>query len=173
VKLTENQVEIFLNLERLAIHARDRHRFGNRIKIDSHFPEASKAYYEATPQRLLSQSRFISSELNGLFVELFNDDVFGNIRRAQGLLRISVKEINETSRELALPRIERAIAQMKRFNKIKVAYYQELLAKERRQKVQPDAAREIVRLPGNPMLRYGSPASASGAETKTEEKAVL
>jgi transposase len=59
IKITENQVEIFLNLERLAVHPRSRHRDGRRIKIDAHFPPASQAYYEATPQKLLSQSRFI------------------------------------------------------------------------------------------------------------------
>jgi len=157
VKLTENHVEIFLNLERLAIHPRDRHRAGNRVKIESHFPEASQAYYEATPQRLLSQSRFISVELNGLIAELFNEDVYGNIRRVQGLLRASVKEINDTSRELAIPRIEGAIAQMRRFNKVRVAYFQALLIQARRvsPQISADAAREIVRLPGNPMLRYG------------------
>ena len=69
IKITENQVEIFLRLERLAIHPRSRHRNGKRIKIDAHFPPASQAYYEATPQKLLSQSRFIHPELNRLFVE--------------------------------------------------------------------------------------------------------
>jgi hypothetical protein len=49
IKITENQVEIFLRLERLAIHPRCRHRNGQRIKIASHFPPASQAYYEATP----------------------------------------------------------------------------------------------------------------------------
>lgn len=43
IKLTENHVEIFLNLERLAIHPRRRHRDGRRIKIDDHFPPASRA----------------------------------------------------------------------------------------------------------------------------------
>src|SRR5688500_15077498 len=32
VKLTEHHVEIFLELERLAIHPRDRHKDGRRIK---------------------------------------------------------------------------------------------------------------------------------------------
>jgi hypothetical protein len=64
-------VEVFLNLERLAIHPRSRHRDGSRIRIDAHFPPASQPYYEATPQKLLSQSRFIHLELNALFEDLF------------------------------------------------------------------------------------------------------
>jgi hypothetical protein len=92
VKVTEHHVEIFLELERLTIHPRCRHRDGRRIKIDAHFPPASQAYYEATPQKLLSQSRFIHPELHRLVVDLFNADVYGNIRRVQGLLRSAAKE---------------------------------------------------------------------------------
>jgi hypothetical protein len=51
IKLTDSHVEIFLDLERLAIHPRGRHRDGRRIKIDADFPPNSQAYYETTPQR--------------------------------------------------------------------------------------------------------------------------
>jgi hypothetical protein len=114
IRLTLNQVEIFLNGERLALHPRDRSRSGKRIKIDSHFPAASLAYYEATPQQLLSQSRFIHAEFHQLVVELFNADVYGNIRRVQGLIRSAGKEIHRAGREAAVPRIVGAIAEMRR-----------------------------------------------------------
>lgn len=166
VKVTENHVEIFLNSERLAIHSRDRHRAGHRIINPEHLPPNSRAYYEATPQNLLSQARFLNAELHALVVELFNDDTLGNIRRVQGLLRVVVKEINQTSRELASPRIESAVKTMKRFNKIRVAYFQELLAHERKQTVRPEQAlaREIARLPGNPMIRYSGDESSNQNE---------
>jgi hypothetical protein len=154
VKITENQVEIFLRLERLAIHPRSRHRNGRRIKIEAHFPAASQAYYEATPQRLLSQSRFIHPELNRLFVELFNADLYGNIRRCQGFVRTGTKEINQTGHELASERIAAAIASMRRYSKFRVPYFQALLAQARKQALEPETGREIVRRPGNPMLRY-------------------
>lgn len=156
IKLTENHVEIFMNLERLAIHPRSRHRDGRRIKIDAHFPEASQAYYEATPQRLLSQSRFIHPELNRLFVELFNADVYGNLRRAQGFIRSCTKEINAAGHEVANQRIAAAIATMRRHDKYRVPYFQALLAQARKQVVDPDGSRQIVRRPGNPMLRYAA-----------------
>lgn len=154
VKITENQVEIFLALERLAIHPRSRHRSGRRIKIDAHFPPASQAYYEATPQKLLSQSRFIHPELNRLFVELFNADVYGNIRRCQGFVRSCTKEINQSGHDLASERIAAAIATMRRHHKVRVPYFQALLEQARKQALQPQAGRDIVRRPGNPMLRY-------------------
>jgi hypothetical protein len=61
----QHRVEIFLNLERLAIHPRCRQK-GQRIKILEHFPANSIAFYEATPQKLLSQSRFIHPDLNAV-----------------------------------------------------------------------------------------------------------
>jgi len=164
IKITENHVEIFLNLERLAIHPRSRHRDGRRIFIDAHFPPASQAYYEATPQKLLSQSRFIHPELNCLLVDMFNADVYGNLRRAQGLIRSCTKEINAAGHELASQRILAAIATMRRFNKIRVPYFQALLAQARKAAIVPDPAREIVRRAGNPMLRYADGAAMSDVD---------
>jgi hypothetical protein len=161
IKITENHVEIFLHLERLAIHPRSRHRDGRRIFNDAHFPSASQAYYEATPQKLLSQSRFIHPELNRLLVDMFNADVYGNLRRAQGLIRSCTKEINAAGHELASQRILTAIATMRRFDKIRVPYFQALLAQARKAAIAPDAEREIVRRAGNPMLRYTDAAAMS------------
>lgn len=168
IKITENQVEIFLNLERLAIHPRSRHRNGKRVFIDSHFPPASQAYYEATPQKLLSQSRFIHPDLNQLFVELFNADIFGHLRRCQGFVRSCTKEINTAGHELASPRIAAAIATMRRYNKFRVPYFQALLAQARKQTTTPNGDREIVRRPGNPMLRY-----VGGADQPTDRNAAI
>jgi hypothetical protein len=168
VKITENQVEIFLHLERLAIHPRSRHKNGKRVFIDAHFPPASQAYYEATPQKLLSQSRFIHPDLNQLFVELFNADVFGNLRRCQGFVRSCTKEINTAGHELASLRIAAAIATMRRYNKFRVPYFQALLAQARKQTMSPDGDREIVRRPGNPMLRY-----VGGADQPTDTNAAI
>ena len=168
IKITENQVEIFLNLERLAIHPRSRHRNGKRVFIDAHFPPASQAYYEATPQKLLSQSRFIHPDLNQLFVELFNADIFGHLRRCQGFVRSCTKEINSAGHELASLRIAAAIATMRRYNKFRVPYFQALLAQARKQTAIPDGDREIVRRPGNPMLRY-----VGGADQTTDRNAAI
>ncbi len=97
---------------------------GRRIKIVAHFPPASLAFYEATPQKLLSQSRFIHPELNRLFVELFNADVYGNIRRCQGFVSRCTKEINQSGHELASERIASAIESMRRYNRFRVPVLQ-------------------------------------------------
>jgi hypothetical protein len=165
IKLTDHKIEIFLKLERLAIHHRSRQRNGRRIFIEAHFPPASQAYYEATPQRLLSQSRFIHPELNRLFVELFNADIFGHIRRCQGFVRSCTKEINHSGRDIASLRIAQAIKMMRRYNKFRVPYFQALLAQARKQALHPEAGRDIVRRPGNPMLRYAAGTPDENAST--------
>jgi hypothetical protein len=158
------------------MHPRCRHRDGRRIRIEAHFPPASQAYYEATPQKLLSQSRFIHPELHRLFVELFNTDVYGHLRRCQGLVRSCTKEINSAGHEVASRRIAAAIATMRLHNKYRVPYFQALLAQARKQTVQTDSGREIQRRPGNPMLRYAGGGdrliddAASALSTSTQEK---
>jgi hypothetical protein len=112
------------------------------------------AYYETTPQKLLSQSRFIHPDLNALFVELFNVDVYGHLRRAQGFVRTCTKEINTAGHEAASVRIAAAIATMRRYNRYRVPYFHDLLVQAGKRPPTPEADREIVRRPGNPMLRY-------------------
>ena len=169
VKLTENQVEIFLQLERLAVHPRSRHKNGRRVRIDTHFPPASQAYYEATPQKLLSQSRFIHPQLHELFVEWFNADVYGHIRRCQGFLRRCTKEIEQSGHELASDRIVAAIGAMRRHNRIRVPYFQAYLDQLRRQAIPVQAQEPLVRRPGNPMLRYATHALATEPQHITSE----
>ncbi|MGO9264783.1 MAG: hypothetical protein ACLQBA_07850, partial [Candidatus Binataceae bacterium] len=43
---------------------------------------------------------------------------------------------------------------MRRYNRIRTPYFQELLKQARKQSMNPQPVREIVRRPGNPFLRY-------------------
>ena len=166
VKLTQSQVEIFLNGERLALHPRDRSRTARRIRIDSHFPDASVAYYEATPQHLLSQSRFVHADLHQLVADLLAADVYGNIRRIQGILRVASKEIHAAGREVAIPRIVSAIADLRRLNKIRAPLFADLI-QQQKHALPPTEDRSIARRPGNPLLRYAN--NTQTALTPTEE----
>jgi hypothetical protein len=51
---------------------------------------------------------------------------------------------------------------MRRYDKFRVPYFQALLAQARKKIIEPSEAREIVRRPGNPMLRYATGAPHSG-----------
>ena len=83
-----------------------------------------------------------------------SDRWHGHLRRAQGFVRTCTKEINTAGHEAASVRIAAAIATMRRYNRYRVPYFHDLLAQARKQAPSPEADREIVRRPGNPMLRY-------------------
>jgi hypothetical protein len=69
-------------------------------------------------------------------------------------VRVCTKEINTAGHEAASVRIAAAIATMRRYNRYRVPYFQDLLTQARKQSTSPESDREIVRRPGNPMLRY-------------------
>ena len=66
VKISANLVEIFLDLERIAVHARAVGKVGERIIDPAHLPENSRAYRETTPQMILAQARFSHPELHAV-----------------------------------------------------------------------------------------------------------
>lgn len=153
VKLTAHLVEIYHGLERVAVHARYRGQDGRRFTKMEHLPDNARAYREATPQNLLSQARFISSEIYGLIKDLFEADALGHLRRTQGLLREARKEIDTLGHDKARLAIARAIEQMRKLDRIRVPYFRELLNHFRKQTYRAED-REIERDFSNPMLRY-------------------
>lgn len=122
------------------------------------FIKEIKAYYEATPQNLLSQARFISKDLFELVIELFNKDTLSHIRIVQGFIRTATKhhlQCKDKKPEMA-NHIAKAVATMRAYNRYRVAYFDELL-KQYRREILAVEDREIRRRPGNPMLRYQQP----------------
>lgn len=153
VKLSANLVEIFLDLDRIAVHARARGKVGERIVDNAHLPENSRAYRETTPQMILAQAKFSHAALHALIDELFQADTLANLRRAQGLVRKAYNVIQADTRERASPWIQAACAQMRRFGRVRVQLFEELIAAEKKKTTVCRDDREIQRQPGNPMVR--------------------
>lgn len=153
VKMTSNQVEIFLDLERLAIHPRAKKGLiGERIIENAHLTPNSRAYREAIPQQLLSQARFIHSELYSLLDELFQADTLGNLRKAQGFIRRAHSTVQAHGKTLSDLWISTAIVNMRKLNQIRVKTFEKLIQSEMKKSI-PQEDRVITRLPGNPMVR--------------------
>jgi transposase len=166
VKLSANVVEIFLDLERIALHDRARGKVGERVVKNEHLPENSRAYRESTPQMILSQARFSHVDLHKLIDELFEEDTLAHMRRAQGLVRKAFATIQHHGREAANPWIAGACAQMKRFGRIRVQAFEDFIKAEIKKVKVPQADRAIVRQPGNPMVRgHGTPKPEEMATT--------
>ncbi|NJL25868.1 MAG: IS21 family transposase [Calothrix sp. SM1_5_4] len=160
VKITATKIEIFLNLERIAMHARERGKIGERITKPEHLPPNARAYHETTPRALLAQARFSHVELHSLIDELFQIDTLANLRRAQGLVRKSFAVIQKHGRESAGPWIAGAVQHMRRFNRVRVKAFEEFIQAEmKKANSNGKEDRSIARKPGNPMVRgLGTPA---------------
>lgn len=167
VKLTARQIEVFVNLERVAFHSRDRSKSGARHLVPEHLPPNSQAYHESTPQNLISQARFISPELHSFIEALLKEDALGNLRRVQGFVRRASEENQRFGRSVAEPRIALAIEQLNRFGQVRVNAFKERLEQLRKQKTLNPEDREIQRMAGNPMLR------GSGEPSVAEEQPPL
>jgi transposase len=153
VKMTPARIEIFYDLERVALHQRiGLGKVGRRVLDLNHLPPNSRAYLEVTPQNLLSQSKFIHPKLHELIEILFEKDVLGNLRRAQGLIRKAHSTIQLHSHTVASVWIVQAAEHMIRFGSIRVKLFEDLIKAEQK-KLKPQEDRTIVRKPGNPMLR--------------------
>jgi transposase len=153
VKLSGSLVEIFFDLDRIAVHARARGKVGERIVDNAHLPENSRAYRETTPQMILAQAKFSHPELHALVDELFQADTMANLRRAQGLVRKAYSVIQADTRERSSPWIAAACAHMRRFGRVRVQLFEELVAAEKKKTAVCRDDREIKRQPGNPMVR--------------------
>lgn len=151
VKITEGKVEIFFDLNRIAIHPRHKGKHGLRITDLTHLPENAQAYYEATPQNILSQAKFLSSDLHALIEGLFKENTLWHMRRAMGLVRKARSEIQKIGALRARENIKRAIEKMTMFNRVRVAYFEELLEQLRKEQIKPSS--KIERQP-NPNLRH-------------------
>jgi hypothetical protein len=156
LKITDYKIEIYRQGERIALHRRNRHASGDYVTDPSHLPENARAYHEATPQNILSQARFLSSELAGLIDEMFNENTCGHLRRAQGLVRVARIEIEKSGAERARSNISRAIKDMQRFKRIRVPYFEELLLNLRREVIKNSLDKTKIDRRPNPNLRHVS-----------------
>lgn len=85
VKVTDNAVKIYFNLELVAAHPRLR-KPGSRSTVDEHLPPEAIAYKMQDPQWCLRQAESIGPYCHRLIRRLFSDRVLDNLRAAQGVI---------------------------------------------------------------------------------------
>ena len=114
-------------------------KIGQRIKIHEHFPPNSDGLLRGDAAEA------------AVAVALHPSGTEHAVRRAvqrrrlrpypprQGLVSACTKEINRSGHELASEHIAAAIATMRRYNRIRAPYFQELLDQARKQSMNPQA----------------------------------
>jgi transposase len=90
VKATDTTVQLFFNLELVAVHPRLR-KPGSRSTIDEHLPPEAIAYKMQDPQWCLQQAEAIGPECHRLIRTLFSNRVLDNLRAAQGVIGLKKK----------------------------------------------------------------------------------
>ncbi|MBU0505958.1 IS21 family transposase [bacterium] len=154
IKLTDRFIEIFHELERIAIHKRSKYKKGARITNFEHLPPNARAYHEATPQNVLCQAKYLNEDLRKLIDGLFQENTIAHLRRAQGFVSVARKEINIPGNNNSRANIKRAIEHMIHYDKIRVPYFKDLLNSYRNKSPQSERDYHIKRKPCNPMLRH-------------------
>lgn len=155
LKATDKTIELYFNSERIALHQRSRRCAWEFITQAAHLPDNAREYHETTPQSLISQARFISVDLAELVDEMFKENVCAHLRRAQGLVRASRSENAKLGAELGRLVIAKSIQEMRRFNKIRVPYFESLLARHRQEHLKnPGVDRMKIDRRPNPNLRH-------------------
>ena len=144
IKITNTHVEIFVDLERVAYHMRDRTKQGTRHVIPGHWPDNVMAYLEPAPQKVLSQARFISKSLHGLIEDLFAKDTLGHLRLAQRLTNRARAEIKIRGHEIAEPRINEAVEQMREFSNFRLRHFEMILQQLRQQPMNSDQTEKVI-----------------------------
>jgi transposase len=99
VRITESSIEVFCDLERVAIHhRRGRTQRGCYTTLDTHLPQKHLAVKEQTPQRTLEIAEAIGlATLQVISDLLISDDhhPFTYLRRCQGIVRLAKRYSNE------------------------------------------------------------------------------
>lgn len=90
VKATDTTIQIFYNLELVAVHCRLR-KPGSRSTIDAHLPPEAIAYKMQDPQWCLRQAEEVGPECHRLIKRLFSNRVLDNLRAAQGVIGLKKK----------------------------------------------------------------------------------
>ena len=133
IKITENQVEIFLNLERLAIHPRSRHRTASassstRTSRRHRRPITRPRRKSCSPSPDLSTRSSI-----GCSWSCSTWTSTGTCAAARASYAAARRRSTRAGHEVANVRIAAAIATMRRYDKYRVPYFQALLAQARKQ----------------------------------------
>lgn len=90
LKVVDNNVKIYHDLQLLAVHPRLQ-KPGQRSTVDDHLPPKALAYKTQDPPWCLNQAEAIGVNCRQLIELLFSDRVLDNLRAAQGVISLGKK----------------------------------------------------------------------------------
>ena len=156
IKIYAQTVEIYHKLEKVAVHAKLTGYKGKKSILSEHMPESAQVYRGTTVQSIIQQAYFLSPEFKIFIEELLGESPCGNLRRAQGFLREARALKAKASNDIFKRSVITAIADMKRFNQIRVEKFKNYMQEQYDFLITVPEHDQIKRNQNNPMLRRNS-----------------
>lgn len=152
-KIYANTVEIYHQLEKIAVHPKLIGVKGKKSIQSEHIPESSQIYRNTTVQSTIQQAHFLSLEFKIFIEQLLSENPSGNLRRAQGFLREARALKAKVSLNIFKESVKKSIEEMKMFNQIRVHIFKINMKRNYELLIQKPLQENIERDRSNPMLR--------------------
>lgn len=156
IKIYASTVEIYHKLEKVAVHEKLGGSKGRKSILSEHVAESAQVYRSTNVQFIIQQSHFLSLEFKIFIEELLMESPCGNLRRAQGFLREARSLKAKASSEIFKKSVIAAIADMKRFNQVRVEKFKRYMQEQYDVLIETPVQDNIKRNQTNPMLRKNS-----------------
>lgn len=153
VKIYAKTIEIFYQLQKIAVHPRLLKYKGEKSILPEHMPEAAQAYRAATVQYCIQQAMFIDSEFKKFIETLLKESPCGNLRKAQGFIREARVIKGKTSTDVFKKIIQKSLTEIQLYNQIKVERFKNSLRLYFEESLEDRSGDQIQRNKENPMLR--------------------
>lgn len=153
VKIKVNTLEIFYNLESVAVHKKLNGRKGQKSIQEVHIPESAQFYRNTNVQNLLRQSGYVSSEFRKLIEELLTENPTGHLRRAQGFIVEARRYKGKASVEVFNKILKKSIEEMKLYGRVRVEKFKIYMKDNYDKEFEKKEIEIIKRDSHNPMLR--------------------
>ncbi len=153
VKIYANIIEIYHELQKVAVHQRLFKYRGEKSILLEHIPEAAQAYRSATAQNLIHQAGYIDLTLKEFIEDLLKESPTGNLRRAQGFI-VAARQIKKkaSSTEFKIILIK-SLTDLQKYNQVRVENFKNYLKQYLDEVISRPSGQVIQRDHSNPMLR--------------------
>ena len=153
VKIYANIIEIYYELEKIAVHPKLNKYKGEKSILSEHIPEAAQVYRGATTQYAIQQPGYIDPVFKEFIENLLKESPSGNLRKAQGFIVAARQCKKKVSSEDFKIIMIKSLTELQKYNRIRVENFKNYLKQYLDEIILRPAGQVIQRDHSNPMLR--------------------
>ncbi len=153
IKIYANIIEVYHELQKIAVHPRLFKYKGEKSILPEHVPEAAQAYRSTTAQNLIQQSNYIDPMLKEFIENLLKESPTGNLRRAQGFI-VAARQVKKKVTNIEFKIIlMKSLTDLQKYNRVRVDNFRNYLKQYLDEIISRPSGQVIQRDHSNPMLR--------------------